>query len=135
MAVIRVRKTPKSAFNPQRRPSQLLKDQVTHLEWAVRPAPERQPAERVKSLKSSLPAGAAQRPRAFAPEPPQTEAEAAARIAALTTNLITQWAGRYGQPLPAHVAPPGAAPRPSAGAEKKRGSPAAAPTARARRKR
>ena len=38
MAVIRVPKTPKQAFNKNRPASKLLKSQVEHLEWAVRPA-------------------------------------------------------------------------------------------------
>jgi hypothetical protein len=92
MAVIRVRKTPKSAFNPKRRPSQLLKDQVTHLEWAVRPASERQPND-------------------FSPRMPRTEAEAAARIAALTRNVVTQWSERYGHSLPPTAGAPVAAPK------------------------
>lgn len=69
MATIRVPKTPKSAFDPARKPSQLLKDQVTHLEWAVRPASERKPAD-------------------FRPKTPRTEAEAAGSIARLTARIL-----------------------------------------------
>lgn len=43
MAVVRVPKTPKSSFNPRRRPSALLLDQVRHLEWAALPAAQRRP--------------------------------------------------------------------------------------------
>jgi len=67
--VIPVPKPPADAYNPKRRASQLLKDQVCHLEWAVRHANERQPKDFSKI------------------KPPKTEAEAAARIAALTKQL------------------------------------------------
>ena len=69
MATIKVPKPPASAYNPKRRASQLLKDQVIHLEWAVRPASQRQPSQFAKI------------------KPPKTEAEAAARIEALTRQL------------------------------------------------
>src|SRR5262245_49526676 len=78
MAVIPVPKTPASAYNPNRRASQLLKDQVRHLEWAIRPASERQPHQMAK-IKA-----------------PRTEAEAAARIAELTRQLHPE-----GAPKPA----------------------------------
>ena len=42
MAVIKVPKTPKKAFNTHRRPSALLLGQIAHLEWAVLPAAQRQ---------------------------------------------------------------------------------------------
>jgi len=70
MAVIRVPRTPKSAFNKNRPASKLLKSQVEHLEWAVRPASERKPYQLAKS-KSSI----------------RTEGEAAARIEELTRLL------------------------------------------------
>ena len=41
MATIKVPKTPRRAFNPNRRVSDLLKQQIEHLEWAVRHAGER----------------------------------------------------------------------------------------------
>jgi hypothetical protein len=69
MVVIPVPKPPTSSYNPQRRASELLKRQVEHLEWAVRPASQRQPAL-LKKIKA-----------------PKTEAEAAARIAMLTQQL------------------------------------------------
>ena len=40
MAVIRVPKTPKRAFNKNRPASKLLRSQIEHLEWAVRLALE-----------------------------------------------------------------------------------------------
>ena len=71
MKVIKVPKTPKSAFNPKRRASALLKSQIKHLEWAVRPAAERKPGKlRVRNVR--------------------TEEEAAARIERLTRQLYVQ---------------------------------------------
>jgi hypothetical protein len=69
MAVIRVPKTPRSAFDRGRKPSQLLKDQLTHFEWAVRPASERGPGD-------------------FRPKAARTEGQTAARIADLTRQLL-----------------------------------------------
>ena len=43
MPVVRVPKTPKSSFNPDRRPSALLLEQIRHLEWAALPAAQRGP--------------------------------------------------------------------------------------------
>jgi hypothetical protein len=43
MAAIKVPKTPAKAFDPDRRISDLLRRQVEHLEWALRPAAQRQP--------------------------------------------------------------------------------------------
>ncbi len=43
MAVIRVPKTPRKAFNEDRPASRLLLDQIKHLEWAVLPASQRKP--------------------------------------------------------------------------------------------
>ena len=71
MAVIRVPKTPKKAFDPQRPAGTLLQSQLKHLEWAVRPAGER-------------------RGKAFRIRPAKTEAEAAARIAKLNATLHRQ---------------------------------------------
>jgi hypothetical protein len=71
MAIIKVPKTPKRAFNDRRKPSDLLRRQIEHLEWAIRPAAERKPGKlKVK--------------------PVRTEGEAAARIARLTERLHPQ---------------------------------------------
>jgi hypothetical protein len=75
MARIRVPKTPKSAYNPNRTPGTLLQNQLAHLEWATRPAAERAP-EKLQIA------------------PATTEAEAAARIEALTLELQRQTSGR-----------------------------------------
>ena len=71
MAVIRVPKTPPQAYNPKRKPGDLLQRHLKHLEWAVRPAAQRAPG-------------------VFHVEPAATEGEAAARIAALTRQLREQ---------------------------------------------
>lgn len=68
--VIKIKRTPKSSYNPERRPSALLLDQVKHLEWAALPASQRKP-EQLKVYKQV-----------------KTEWQAAERIAQLT-NLIT----------------------------------------------
>jgi hypothetical protein len=68
MAVIRVPKTPRKAYDPQRPAGTLLQSQLKHLEWAVRPAGAR---------------GAG----VFKVKPAKTEAEAAARIARLNEKL------------------------------------------------
>ena len=65
-----VPKTPPDAYNPKRKPGTLLQHQLEHLEWAVRPAGERAGKFQVK--------------------PAATEAEAAARIEALTLELQRQ---------------------------------------------
>jgi hypothetical protein len=67
---IKVPKTPKQAFRKDRQPSDLLKDQVRHLEWAARPAAKRSPAQ-IRRI-----------------GPPKTEGEAAERIAALTRKIL-----------------------------------------------
>jgi len=69
MAIIRVPKPPKSAYNPKRRPGTLLQHQLIHLEWAARSAAQRKP-HLAKQWK-----------------PAKTEAEAARRIAALTEHV------------------------------------------------
>lgn len=69
MAKVKVPRTPKSSYNPERRPSALLLDQVKHLEWAALPASQRKP-EQLKVYKQV-----------------KTEWQAAERIAQLT-NLI-----------------------------------------------
>jgi hypothetical protein len=71
MAVINVPKTPDKAYNPRRRPGALIQSQLTHLEWAVRPAGERTQGK-------------------FHVKPAKTEAEAAARIQKLTQELARQ---------------------------------------------
>jgi hypothetical protein len=86
MAVINVPRPPKKAYNPRRRPSALIQSQLTHLEWAIRPAGERKPGK-------------------FRVKPAKTEAEAAARIAKLTAQLHQQAAAprkarRTAQPKP-----------------------------------
>jgi hypothetical protein len=83
MAVVKVPRTPKRAFNKDRPPSALLLDQIKHLEWAALPASQRKP----KDLKKYRQV--------------KTEAQAAERIAQLTT-LIQQHA---------HVEPDPAAPK------------------------
>jgi len=77
MAVIKVPKTPKKAFNAKRKPSKLLQDQLAHLEWAVRPASERKPSD-------------------FRPRAVRTEGRAGARIAQLTNQLFEQSARAAG---------------------------------------
>jgi hypothetical protein len=72
MAIIRVPKPPKAAYNPKRRPGTLLQRQLMHLEWAARPAALRKP-HLAKQWK-----------------PAKTEAEAARRIAALTEHIHRQ---------------------------------------------
>lgn len=77
MKTIPVPKPPASAFNPNRPAGTLLTSQVMQLEWALRPATQRQPKD-FKRVK-----------------PPKTEREAARRIAALTKRL---------HPIPAKAA-------------------------------
>ena len=91
MAVIKVPKTPRRAFDTGRTPSKLLKDQVKHLEWAVRPASQRKPGD-------------------FRPRPPRTEGQAAARIATLTRRLLEQKTQASQATVPAIPPPAAAAP-------------------------
>ena len=67
MATVRVKKTPRKSWDPDRPPSSLILDQIQQLEWAVLPASVRKPASRRRKVK--------------------TEAQAAARIAQLTQIL------------------------------------------------
>jgi hypothetical protein len=101
MAVIRVPKTPKKAYDPQRPAGTLLQNQLRHLEWAVRPA-------------------AARRGKAFKVRPAKTEGEAAARIAKLNATL-------HGQATaPRDVMPPNPdlpAERPATAAPKRKSKP------------
>ncbi|MES1255396.1 MAG: hypothetical protein ABUS56_07310 [Acidobacteriota bacterium] len=69
MAVIKVPKTPKKAFDVHRRPSALLLGQIAHLEWAALPAAQRKPG---------------QLPRRRV----KTEGQAAERVAQLTTLVF-----------------------------------------------
>ncbi len=75
MAVIKVPKTPKQAFNSNRRPSALLLAQVKHLEWAALPASQRKTHE-------------------FDKHPVKTEGQAAERIAQLTKLVLAAKAAR-----------------------------------------
>ena len=106
MAVIRIPKTPKSAYNPNRPAGTLLQSQLKHLEWAVRPA-------------------AARSAKAFRVKPAVSEAEAAARIATLNEQLQAQAASPKGVIPPAPV-PLAVAPAKSRSTAKKK------PTSRAR---
>jgi hypothetical protein len=74
MASIKVPKTPKRAFDPQRKASQLLLDQVRHLEWAALPAAKRNA-------------------RWFRKKRRMTEGQAAARVRQLT-ELVRQAADK-----------------------------------------
>jgi hypothetical protein len=74
MATIRVPKTPRRAFNPARHASQLLLDQVRHLEWAALPAAKRDL-------------------RRFRKRRRMTEGQAAARVRQLT-ELVQQAADK-----------------------------------------
>lgn len=69
MAVIKVPKTPKKAFDKNRRPSALLLGQIEHLEWAALPASQRKPHQLPKRKVT-------------------TEAQAADRVAQLTTMVL-----------------------------------------------
>jgi hypothetical protein len=68
MAVIKVPKTPRKAYDTNRPAGDLLKRQVEHLEWAIRPASQRSPEQMHLQM-------------------PKTEGEAAAQIAKLTEKL------------------------------------------------
>jgi|KBSSwiStaDraftv2_1062776.scaffolds.fasta_scaffold286511_2 hypothetical protein len=94
MAVIRVPKTPKKAFNKNRPASKLLKSQVAQLEWAVRPASERKPY---------------QLPKASV----RTEGEAAARIEELTRRLHPEGAKAAPPVTEPQAAPPRTRKRPA----------------------
>src|SRR5258705_8498571 len=72
MAPIPVPKPPKKAYNPRRPAGTLLQNQLLHLEWAVRPAAQRVPAQFAKIKKA------------------KSEAEAARRVEKLTQELKRQ---------------------------------------------
>lgn len=86
MAVVKVPKTPKRAFDKNRPPSALLLDQIKHLEWAALPAAQRKPR---------------QLPRTHV----QTEQQAAERIEQLTYLVLEEQAQKS-----AKIAAPGVAP-------------------------
>jgi hypothetical protein len=89
MAIIKVPKTPATAFNPRRKPSDLIRQQIKHLEWALLPAAQRQPTR----LKSGT---------------VKTEAQAAAYIALLTERVQQAYADyqkRVALGLPRDVGP------------------------------
>jgi hypothetical protein len=102
--VIKVPKTPKRAFDTKRPASDLLKSQIEHFEWAVRPAAQRKPGKlRIKQVK--------------------TEGEAATRVEHLMRELQKQQAA-----IPA-AAPEKPLEQPPASPPRKR-RPAAASTRR-----
>ena len=76
MDPIKVKKPPKSAFNPNRPASDLLKNQVEHLEWAVRNAGERR-----------LIGGVVKARTGSRIKPVRTEADASKRMSALIPKL------------------------------------------------
>ena len=88
MATIKVPKTPKKAFNKNRRPSALLLNQIAHLEWAVLPASRRKPHQLPKQRV-------------------KTEAQAAERVGQLTTMLFAAKAAAAAGPAsgPAALGP------------------------------
>jgi hypothetical protein len=92
MLRIPVPKTPKAAFNPERRAGTLLKAQLTHLEWAVRPAAERRPGR-------------------FDVPTDLTEAQVAARIERLMADLHQKTASREPVIKPKAGARPGPSPK------------------------
>lgn len=67
MAIIRVGKPPRKAFNKKRPISDLLKNQIVHLEWATRSAEQNRKRRRAPAV--------------------HTEGQAAAYIAELTRQL------------------------------------------------
>src|SRR6476620_8866494 len=84
MAVIKVPKTPKKAFNQHRRPSALRLGQIEHLEWAALPASQRKPHQLPKAKV-------------------KTEGQAAERIAQLTKVILASEAARAAEPVPAET--------------------------------
>ena len=101
MADIPVPKPPKSAFNPKRKASDLLKYQLEHLEWAVQHAGQR---------------------RKFKVKPVKTEADVAARTRVLIPKLVSA----KELPFTYDTAPP-AAPERAPKARKARKAPRARP--------
>ena len=101
MALIKVPKTPRKAFNKERPPSALLLNQIAHLEWAVLPASHRkahqlpkkkvrteaQAAERVGQLTKMLLAARAVTP---AGEPTGTKAAAPVKLPPLPSVRVKE---------------------------------------------
>jgi hypothetical protein len=81
MATITVPKTPAKAFNPRRPPSDLIRQQIRHLEWALLPASQRQPKRLKDGTLKWFKGGTA-----------KTEAQAAAYIALLTARVREAYA-------------------------------------------
>jgi hypothetical protein len=79
MATIIVPKTPAKAYDPNRRPSDLIRRQIQHLEWALLPAAQRDPR--------TLRAGTV-----------TTEAQAAEYIALLTARVHDAYGERQAAP-------------------------------------
>lgn len=79
MAKIIVPKTPARAYDPNRRPSDLLRRQIAHLEWALLPAAQRHP----KKLRAGT---------------VKTEGQAAEYIEALTKRLHEAYGNRQAAP-------------------------------------
>jgi hypothetical protein len=97
MAIIKVPKTPASAFNPRRPPSDLIRQQIKHLEWALLPAAQRQPTRRKDGTLRWFKGGAV-----------KTEAQAAAYIAVLTARVQDAYAdyqARAARGLPRDAGP------------------------------
>lgn len=88
MAIIKVPKTPKTAFDTGRPASKLLLAQIKHLEWAVLPASQR--------TRGALPK-----------QSDLTEGQAAERIAALTKMVLAAATARTKAGQPVASAPPG----------------------------
>lgn len=124
MAVIKVPRTPRSSFNPNRRPSALLLDQIRHLEWAALPAMQRAPG------------------RDLPHKTVRTEGAAAERIAQLTRLVHAQHDARTTDgtvqpvtlpPLPRGSGPAPATRRPTKARPKKRKTSSAKPASPARK--
>jgi hypothetical protein len=116
MAEIKVPKPPKAAFNPNRPASGLLRDQVEHLEWAVRHAGQRSKQGR----------------RAYVVKKVRTEADVAARMAALLPKLAS--ADRLPPTSVALPATPESTPPRKRRAATKKRKPARRPARRVRKK-
>ena len=118
MAVVRVPKTPRKAFDRHRRPSTLLLGQIEHLEWAVLPAsqrtPDQLPTQKVK-----------------------TEAQAAERVGQLTKLLLDAKAAEGTARAAGAAAPVILPPLPKMAAPRKRrpGTPTATTRRSAQRRR
>lgn len=78
MAVIRVPKTPMSAYNTKRRASDLLRSQIQHLKWAIADPPQRTAKLKPPMVKGRL-----------------TEGQAAEQITKLSRRLQKMAKKRY----------------------------------------